>query len=74
MMITIKSFQATKESFVRTKRHFLDESAIIFHVLTQFIDQTTEEKWRANMALQRTFLPLLVTVVKIILAVTFSQS
>ena len=30
--ITTKSFQATKESFVRTTTQFLDESAITFHV------------------------------------------
>ena len=30
--ITTKSFQATKESFVRTTTHVLNESAIIFDV------------------------------------------
>ena len=29
---TTKSFQASKESFVRTTTHFLDESAVIFDV------------------------------------------
>ena len=42
--------------------------------LTQFIDKTTEEKWRANLRFQSAFLLLLVIVIKNVIAVRYANS